>query len=120
MQCNFGNTWRVTDVTFRFGGFVAMIRLNRWPGDWSGNGSAKRAQTEPGVAGADLGSRPVGAAFRGDCAGTKRQQWWSGSDRRALQAAYRRIARRATRFVAGAVSRGLDESFGRGRHTGSG
>jgi hypothetical protein len=29
MQRNFGNCWRVTDVTFRFGGFVVMMRLSR-------------------------------------------------------------------------------------------
>src|ERR1019366_884430 len=28
MQRNFGNSWHVTGVTFRFGAFVVMIRLN--------------------------------------------------------------------------------------------
>jgi hypothetical protein len=28
-QRNFRNSWRVTDVTFRFRAFVVMIRLNR-------------------------------------------------------------------------------------------
>ena len=30
MQRNFGNSWRVTDVTFRFAAILFMIRLNRW------------------------------------------------------------------------------------------
>jgi hypothetical protein len=28
MQRNFGNSWRVTDVTFRLEPFMVMIRLN--------------------------------------------------------------------------------------------
>jgi hypothetical protein len=28
MQRNFGNSWRVTDVTFRLERFMVMIRLN--------------------------------------------------------------------------------------------